>query len=281
MSQTGDITGWTGEMNSMSDGVQTWHYDVMARHWAEHNTAGPEIAYYQRQIEHNGEPALDAGCGTGRLLIPFLRAGLDVDGCDVSGDMLAYCQQTAAREGIAPRLYRQALHKLDLPRRYETIVVCGVFGIGVSRQQDLMALQQLYRYLLPGGLLILDAEVAYGDAQLWPLWRKDARAHLPEPWPEDIVTPPDADEDEYKLYYRLVVVDPLEQQTTGEMRMLLFKDGRLATDNTYRLTSNHYFRPEMQLMLEMAGFALEAVKGDWTDADATAEHDTLVYFARK
>ena len=81
----------------MNEPVQTWHYGLMARHWAENNTTGPEIAYFQQQIEQYGQPVLDAGCGTGRLLIPFLRAGLDVDGCDISGDMLAYCRQAAAR----------------------------------------------------------------------------------------------------------------------------------------------------------------------------------------
>ena len=120
----------------MNEFGQTWHYGLVARHWAENNTTGPEIAFYLRMIEQYGQPALDAGCGTGRLLIPFLRAGVDVDGCDVSEDMLAYCQQAAEREGFAPQLYRQALAHLDVPRAYQTIVACGVFGVGVSRAQD-------------------------------------------------------------------------------------------------------------------------------------------------
>jgi hypothetical protein len=53
----------------MRDTVQTWHYGVMTRHWAENNTTGPEIAYFQRQIETYGQPALDAGCGTGRFQV--------------------------------------------------------------------------------------------------------------------------------------------------------------------------------------------------------------------
>lgn len=264
----------------MNDPVQTWHYGLMARHWAENNTTGPEIAYFQQQIEQYGQPALDAGCGTGRLLIPFLRIGLDVDGCDISGDMLAYCRQSAEREGFSPTLYQQALHQLDLPRHYQTIVGCGVIGIGVSRQQDFMALQRLYDHLLPGGRLILDGVPAYGDADLWPLWRKDARSHLPEPWPAEIGKVP-ANGREYELHYRLVAVDPLAQRTVSEMRMLLFKNGQLAADDTYTLQSTYYFRHEMQLLLEKAGFTVEAVKGDFSDADATADHDTLVYFARK
>jgi SAM-dependent methyltransferase len=252
----------------------------MARHWAENNTTGPEIAYFQQQIEIYGQPALDAGCGTGRLLIPFLRAGLDVDGCDVSGDMLAYCQQAAEREGLSPRLYRQALHNLDLPRHYQTIFACGVFGIGVSREQDFAALQRFYQHLLPGGMLMLEVYLPYEDAKVWPLWRKEARTHLPEPWPEDIGKVP-VDGREYELHYRLVAVDPLEQRTTGEMRTLLFRDKQLVADDTRTLTSNYYFRNEMRILLEKAGFRVEAEKGDWTDADATAHHEVIVYFAKK
>ncbi len=264
----------------MSEPVQTWHYGLMARHWAENNTTGAEIAYFQQQIEHYGQPALDAGCGTGRLLIPFLQAGLDVDGCDISGDMLTYCRQSAEREDFSPKLYKQALHELDLPRQYQTIVACGVIGVGVSRQQDFMALQRFYDHLLPSGMLILDGLPAYAEAQLWPLWYKGNRTYLPAPWPADIGKVP-ADGREYELHYRLVALDPLEQRTVDELRTLLFKDGQLVADDTYTLQSNYYFCLEMQLLLEKAGFTIEAVKGDFTDADVTAEHDAIVYFARK
>lgn len=33
------------------------------------------------------------------------------------------------------------------------------------------------------------------------------------------------------------------------------------------------------MLLEQAGFQIEAEKGDWSDA--AADHDVLVYFARK
>ena len=265
----------------MSDDVQTWHYGLVARHWAEHNTTGPEIEFYQRQIEMYGQPALDAGCGTGRLLIPFLRAGLDVDGCDVSGDMLDYCRQAAEREGLSPHLYRQAFHQLDLPRRYRTIFTCGVFGIGVSRTQDFLALQRFYEHLEPGGVLLLEHELPYGDEKVWPLWRKEARTHLPEAWSEYIGTPPAAGEQEYQLHYRLLSVDPLEQRIVGEMRTLLFKDNEVIVDESRKLSANLYFHHEMRMLIEQAGFRIEAEKSDLTEAEATSDTGTIIYVARK
>jgi hypothetical protein len=56
-----------------------WHFGLVARYWAEFQTkVGPEAAYYQQLIETSGQPAFDLGCGNGRLLLPYLRAGLDV-----------------------------------------------------------------------------------------------------------------------------------------------------------------------------------------------------------
>ncbi len=67
----------------------------------------------------------------------------------------------------------------------------------------------------------------------------------------------------------------------GEMRMLSFQDKQLVADDTRTLTSNYYFYHELRMLLEHVGFRVEAAKGDWTDADATAEHEVIVYVARK
>ena len=53
----------------MSEQPQTWHYGLMAEWWAHFNVGGPEIEYFRRYVER-GQPALDAGCGAGRLLLP-------------------------------------------------------------------------------------------------------------------------------------------------------------------------------------------------------------------
>ena len=75
-----------GADSAFVDGIQTWHHGLMARWWAEFASGGPEIDFFRRYVEA-GQPALDLACGTGRLLVPFVEAGLDVDGVDVSADM--------------------------------------------------------------------------------------------------------------------------------------------------------------------------------------------------
>ena len=77
--------------------------------------------------------------------------------------MIAACREKAEAEGLTPNLYVQAMHELDLPRRYRTIVVCGSFGLGSDRERDRQALERFRDHLEPGGTLLLDIEVPYAD----------------------------------------------------------------------------------------------------------------------
>jgi SAM-dependent methyltransferase len=260
--------------------ASTWHYGVVARWWAEFNTTGPEIDYF-RQFVEAGQPALDVACGTGRLLLPYLRAGLDVDGCDVSPDMLAHCREAAEREGLVPNLYAQAMHELDLPRRYRTIFVCGAFGLGSTREQDLEGLRRLHDHLEPDGLLVLDNDMPYSDGFLWQYWLKEKREELPRPRRAAGERRVGSDGAEYELRSRVLDFDPLDQTATMEMQAFMWRDGELVADDTHVLTMRCYFRNELVHLLEGAGFVDVEVRGDHNDAAPTGADDFLVFLARR
>jgi SAM-dependent methyltransferase len=257
----------------------TWHHGLVADWWAEFNTDGPEIAYFARFFEA-GQPVLDAGCGTGRLLVPWLRAGHDVDGCDASADMIARCLGRARREGFDPLLLVQPLHELDPPRRYRTVVACGVFGLGTTRAQDEEALRRLHASLEPGGLLLLDNEVPYGPQMRWSLWPRGGRATLPEPWPEPGPRRRASDGSEYGLRSRAVALDPLDQSLVLEMRAEKWRDGVRVAAEEHSISIRGYLRDELLLMLDRAGFRDVDVRGDYTDDRPTPEHEFLVFHAR-
>jgi len=259
---------------------QTWHYGLVARWWAEFNRDGPEIDFFRKHVEA-GQPALDVACGTGRLLLPYLRAGLDVDGCDVSADMIALCREQAEREGLSPTLLVQPMHELDSPRSYRTVFVCGAFGLGSTRAQDVEALRRFHRHLEPGGTLVLDHEVPYVDTRRWPFWLAEARGDLPEPWPEEGQRARAADGSELELRSRLVALDPLEQTMSLELRASLRRDGELLEEEEHRIDLRLYLRNELLLLLEHAGFRDVVVLGDHTDEPATNESAFLVFVARK
>jgi SAM-dependent methyltransferase len=261
---------------------QTWHYGLIADYWAEFNDdfRAFEVPYFQRYVERGGGPALDVACGTGRVLIPLLRAGLDVDGCDVSADMIARCREKAERDGLEPTLWAQPMHELDPPRTYKTIYVCGAIGLGSTREQDAEAFRRFRECLEPDGTLLIDTEMPYADSNEWQHWLKDKRSELPQPPHEPSERKRASDGSEYALAARLVDIDPLEQLLTYEMRAQRWRDGELEAEEIRPLTTRLYLKNELVLMLKQAGFRDVEVQGDHNDAPATPADDFIVLVAR-
>lgn len=116
----------------------------------------PDRDFYHQIIESSGEPVLDVGCGTGRLLLEFLERGLDAEGVDISPEMIEICRQKAQALSLPLTVYTQGIEAMGLPRRYRTIIVpsCS-FQLVPDIEQARKALSGFYKHLLPGGMLVL------------------------------------------------------------------------------------------------------------------------------
>jgi len=70
-------------------------YKKLYAEWYELMSAGidhsEEINFWARCIKESGEPVLELGSGTGRVLVPLLEQGFDIVGIDTSEDMMARC----------------------------------------------------------------------------------------------------------------------------------------------------------------------------------------------
>jgi ubiquinone/menaquinone biosynthesis C-methylase UbiE len=124
----------------------------------------PDRHFYLSAIHKYGQPVLDVGCGTGRLLLDYSQQGIDIDGVDNSPEMLAICQQKAEDLGLKPKLYEQYVEQLDIPRKYQTILIpSSSLQLIIEPEAVAQAMKRLYDHLLPGGLLI---------ASLMTLWKE-------------------------------------------------------------------------------------------------------------
>lgn len=244
------------------DSGATWHHGLVARWWAEFNTDGPEIAYYRDLVAAEGDPALDLGCGAGRLLVPMLQAGLEVDGVDLAGDMLAYARAAAATAGFTPTLYQQPMHRLALPGRYRTVFCCGSIGLGGGRDLVEETLRRVHAHLEPGGLFAGDwgGPAAGASAVVRRLERR--AAELPEPWPDAGWRKRCADGDEIELRMRTARADLAERVVERQMRATLLRAGTAIAEEEYTLVTWLGSRDEMLESMQRAGFDdVEVVDG--------------------
>jgi SAM-dependent methyltransferase len=204
---------------------------------------------------------LEAAVGTGRLLVPLLVAGLDVDGVDSSTEMLAYCRRNCAAAGLDPTLYCGALETMALPMRYRAIVITfGSFMLLCGPGEATAALDRIRHHLLPGGRLFLDVDA--------PAVQVSARAGTSR----RVAHGPDGS--------TLVLVDELTGEGTTDRieRHVLTSEksvaGRVVAREVQDFLLRRYERAELTSMLSDAGFVNVEVWADYTEgADAgTAKH---------
>src|SRR5437016_8959956 len=80
------------------------------------------IDFYVGLAREAKGPVLDICCGTGRILLPCMQAGADVDGLDLFEGMLKTLRQKATALHLARNLYRADMSDFPLPRRYAPIM---------------------------------------------------------------------------------------------------------------------------------------------------------------
>jgi demethylmenaquinone methyltransferase/2-methoxy-6-polyprenyl-1,4-benzoquinol methylase len=110
----------------------------------------------------SGQQVLDIGCGTGALTRRAARRGAHVKGIDVSAEMLAIAAQETRKAGLEEtvELVEMGVAELDgeKPESYD-VVMSGLCFSELSDDELTYTLDQVWRLLKPGGLLLVADEV--------------------------------------------------------------------------------------------------------------------------
>ncbi|MBK7974420.1 MAG: class I SAM-dependent methyltransferase [Deltaproteobacteria bacterium] len=115
------------------------------------------IDFYTQKARSARGRILEPMCGSGRLLVPLIRAGLVVDGTDSSRHMIAACQRRLAIAGVCADIVDQPLEALSLPHRYGlAFIPSGSIGLLTSDDTLLVALARIREHLLPDASLLLE-----------------------------------------------------------------------------------------------------------------------------
>lgn len=135
------------------------YYGMMAEFWdlfRGDTSTWDDRFFYLDVVKKYGQPVLDVGCGTGRILLDFMHQGIDIDGIDNSPEMLNLMHQKAEQLNLNPNVYQQEMDKLDLPRKYQTILVpSSSFQLLLEPSLLPVVMKKFYEYLLPGGVLAM------------------------------------------------------------------------------------------------------------------------------
>ncbi|MFY7951250.1 MAG: class I SAM-dependent methyltransferase, partial [Armatimonadaceae bacterium] len=190
------------------------------------------------------------------------REGIDIDGLDDSADMLAICRDKADAGLLEVKLIHQQMERMQLPRRYRTILVpSSSLQLLTESQATSDALSAIYNHLEPGGVVL---------ASFMTLWKQGKPAE--EAWEESASTPDGV------LYRRVAItrVDPIERLEHTEDRYEKLIDGQVVRSEVHKRSpaTRSYNQDQAVQLFEKAGFAAVETLKAFADTPA-GRPDTL------
>jgi SAM-dependent methyltransferase len=228
-----------------------------------------DVAFWQRLAAASGGPALELGCGTGRITVPVARTGVRVIGIDRSAPMLDRASRKLRRAGLAgsAALIRGDIRHLPF-RRGRFPLVMAPYGIlqSLTRERDLAAtLASVARVMPKGARFGIDL---VPDLPRWSEYaaRKTMSGQMG----------------------RGTAVSLVESVSQDRARRLTIFDQRYVTRRNGVRRQHHFsltFRTltvrQMTNRLERAGFRIDAVLGDYRGGPWDARADVWVILATK
>lgn len=219
----------------------------------------PDVDFYVAAAREAGGPVLELGCGTGRILIPTARAGLEIVGVDLSPRMLAVCRERLRNEAEEVQARVELVHadmrRFELGRRFGLATLpFRPFQHLLTVEDQLACLAQIHRHLADAGVLILDLF----NPSLDFLANRAIGAELGE-------EPPFSMPDGRRIVrrHKVVAQDRFEQINDVEISYdVSYPEGR-EERVVHAFRMRYLFRFEAEHLLARSGFLVEQLYADY------------------
>jgi len=221
-----------------------------------------DVQFYIEEAQKAGSPVLELGCGTGRILIPVAQSGISIVGLDRAPAMLSIARQKLSQLSVDTQrrieLIEGDMRNFSLGRRFKLIMIpYRVFLHLLTPKDQRRALGCIREHLADNGRLIFnifDPSHEIIAAHLGPLGsavKKDSEFIHPDSGHRVIVW------DSFQY-------DPERQMVEGYFLFEeLDNEGRVISKTYSPLSLRYVYRYEMRYLLELCGYKVEALYGDF------------------
>ena len=238
----------------------------------------PDVAFFMSEAVNAGSPVVELGCGTGRVLIPTARAGVEIVGVDSSPHMLRVCRERLQQEPDAVQsrvtLVQADMRSFEIDRAFTLATIpFRPFQHLLTIEDQLACLATIRRHLADGGRLILD------------IFNPSLDALVNAPVGEEV-----GDEAEFTMpdgrrvvrRHKTVATDRFTQVNRFELVYhVTHPDGRRER-LVHAFSMRYLFRFEAEHLLARSGFEIEHVYADYGKHPYGSTYPgELIFVARK
>jgi SAM-dependent methyltransferase len=229
-----------------------------------------DVPFWLAEARAGGGPALEVACGTGRVLLRLLEAGLEVDGVDASEPMLDRLRAKAKAKGLSPRLYRADMRDFTTPRRYRRVFIAfNGFAHCESIEDQVRCLRCCREHLEPGGALVV--HMSFPSQAYWLAPDGERVLEMDSPRPGGSLR-----------MWDTRTKDPVAQRQESVIEIEeIDAAGRVERAHRFATTQRWVYRAELELLLRVAGFSRWEVLGGWDRSKLEREDQQMMAFGWK
>jgi SAM-dependent methyltransferase len=234
-----------------------------------------DVEFYAAEARAAGGPVLELGCGTGRVLLPTARAGVEITGLDASANMLERCRARLAAEAEDVRgratLVRGDLADFDLGRQFALITIpFRPFQHLLTVDQQFGCLRAVRRHLAAGGRLIFD------------VFHVDPASVYDTAWMEEKEDAPAARLPDGRIVRRTVRIAAFHraaQINDVEFCWYVTHPGGRREEIRWRVGLRYYYRFELEHLLARAGLRVAELYGNYDRSAFKEESPDMIFVA--
>lgn len=236
-----------------------------------------DLPFYLQLAEQAGGPVLEIACGTGRVLLPAARKGIEIYGVDNSAPMLAVLREHLAAEPEEVQrhvhLYEGDMREFRLGREFPLVMIpFRPMQHMLTVEDQVSALKTAAVHLAPGGTLAFD--VFYPKYEV--LWEKIGEEVLELEW-----TAPEDSELVVRRYFRKESVDKIRQIFYFTFIFRTYRGGEMVREEREAFSLGYYTYPHLRALFRLAGLEVKEEYGSFEKAPLDNEAQQMIFTLRK
>lgn len=198
-----------------------------------------ELGFYLSFVKNKDMQVLEPMCGNGRFLLPLLEKGIDIEGFDISEEMLSLCRSKGEKLNLKPRVFHCRLEEFKSEKNYDLVMIpFGSFSLLPDKLvKD--SLSNLKDVLKEGGKLLLTVMTNKGSVEEISEWIETTRQYIA---------------DNEIIEYKKMNFDPVSNMLNTKLKYQLVKNGQIQKEEIMDFPIRLYEEGEFENVLKSNGF---------------------------
>jgi SAM-dependent methyltransferase len=211
-----------------------------------------DLSFWLKEAQAVDGKVLELTCGTGRISIPLLKAGIDLTCVDYAPGMLAVLRGKLEANGLTCPIYCQDMAELELPEFFSLIFIpFHSLSEVLEKKRHHLVLRRIHKHLIEGGIFICTLQN--------PAVRTISMNGSPT-----VVGKFPMEDGNTLVVQSLLTYDESTQIASGEQEYdVLANDGSLVDRRSLNMNFYLFRKSEFESLVIETGFEVLALYGDY------------------